>query len=79
MENCFQNPDHVADRHPIVAVVAYDEAFAPDAISISKDGKWMSMPICSECHAAPKLKAHFFVRQAAQTAVDRAGSTNLRG
>jgi hypothetical protein len=80
---CDQAARVESGGHPIVAVVAKDDAAARgfDVASASARG-FVQVPVCQTCHEDPAhrvfpIKGHFFERSQAGDAVRAAGSNSV--
>lgn len=62
MEACIQCGKQQSQPFGVVAIMNMEHAPDPTA-AIAENGLWMAFPICSDCHRAPKLKAHYVPRE----------------
>lgn len=80
---CGANPPQGQQVHPMVAVMnANDKAPDREPVEKSPDGTWVAVPLCDLCwkdpaHQQPYLKAHYYYRNQARTAVRLAGSDTI--
>lgn len=65
MEQCynFDQCKSEAEQLPVIAIMNVrdlKEGYTPLALDPGK--KWAAVTVCTKCHQAPKLKAHYFMR-----------------